>query len=123
MLDAYLAPGVTGDALESQLSSFYRRILKVEYSPVILYAQVAGPVQPARSPVATPCFLSHNTDDDVVDVRLGRSLRDSLRRIGMEVKWDEHEKGGPYLKHWIKEPEAVDNLIAFLESQMGAMRE
>jgi hypothetical protein len=57
------------------------------------------------------------------DVKLGRAMRDSLRSFGMEVKWDEHEQGNPTLKHWIKGPEGIDHLFAFLESRMGSPKE
>lgn len=71
------------------------------------------------TPTQTPCFLSHNTDDDVVDVKLGRSLRDNLRTLGMTVTWDEHKQDDEALKHWIHEPEGIDNLVKFLEKRMG----
>jgi lysophospholipase II len=63
----------------------------------------------------THVFISHCDDDDVVDISLGRSMRDTLRNLGMQVTYKEYSRGG----HWIKEPEGVDDIIAFLEVQTG----
>jgi lysophospholipase-2 len=92
-----------------------RRVFQIETGSW----ESVGP-QDFWSSTKAPCFLSHNTDDDIVDVKLGRVLRDELRFLGMKVTWDEHEHGDEELKHWIHEPEGIDNLIKFLERRMSA---
>jgi lysophospholipase II len=56
-------------------------------------------------------FLSHCNDDSVIDVRLGRELRDSLGSLGAVSEWQEYADGG----HWIKEPEAVNDFASFIQ--------
>ena len=58
-----------------------------------------------------PIFLSHCTDDNVVEPSLGRQLREFLDSIGMQVEWHEYPRGG----HWIKEPHAMDEFTDFLQ--------
>ena len=60
----------------------------------------------------TPALICHGVDDDIVDVKLGRTLRDVLVKMGLTVTWREDDDCG----HWIKEPEAVDGLVHFLSS-------
>lgn len=60
----------------------------------------------------TPIFLSHNDGDPVVDIHRGRCMRDTLCSIRMQVSWKEYRDD----THSIKEPEGVDDLIAFLEN-------
>lgn len=52
----------------------------------------------------TPIMLMHGTDDDTVDIELGRSAADCLRKIGGEVVWKEYEG----LDHWMSEDELGD---------------
>ncbi|KAK3078718.1 hypothetical protein LTS18_006801, partial [Coniosporium uncinatum] len=47
----------------------------------------------------TPVFLGHARDDDIVLIANGRTLRDSLKSLGMNVAWREYEDGG----HWLNE--------------------
>lgn len=54
--------------------------------------------------LATPIFLSHSTNDEIVPVENGRLLRDCLEELGMKVTWKEYSDGG----HWIYEPEDED---------------
>jgi lysophospholipase II len=56
-------------------------------------------------------FLSHCKDDSVIDIRLGRELRDSLGSLGAVSEWQEYADGG----HWIKDPEAVNDFASFLQ--------
>ncbi|OMP83192.1 Acyl-protein thioesterase 1 [Diplodia seriata] len=60
----------------------------------------------------TRVLLEHCRDDDVVPVRNGESLRDSLVGLGLDVEWHEYEDGG----HWVNEPQGIDDLVAFLKS-------
>ena len=61
---------------------------------------------------ATPIFLGHATDDDVVNVDLGRQTRDMLLKKGLKVTWWEQEAGGHWglLKTW-----GLNSIIAFLD--------
>ncbi|KAF4342826.1 acyl thioesterase 1 [Fusarium beomiforme] len=68
-------------------------------------------------PLLTPVFLGHGTDDAYVDVKLGREARDVLTQIGFTVLWKEYQ-GAEQEGHWIKEPEEVDDLVAFLLSHV-----
>lgn len=59
----------------------------------------------------TPIFLSHSKDDGVVDVTLGRGMRDILNGTGLyQVVWKVYETGG----HWIPAPEGFEDLVEFL---------
>ena len=61
--------------------------------------------------VHTPVFLSHTSDDNVVEIALGREMRDTLVKGGMQkVVWKEYETGG----HWIPAPEGFEDLADFL---------
>ncbi|KAK5130490.1 hypothetical protein LTR04_004978 [Oleoguttula sp. CCFEE 6159] len=50
----------------------------------------------SAGPLQTPVFLGHAMDDDVIDVALGRQLRDTIGAPGldMNVVWKEYAKGG-----------------------------
>jgi predicted esterase len=63
----------------------------------------------------TPVLLCHAQGDDVVNVRFGGELRDSLIAIGMKVRWQEYPDGG----HWVNEPRGVDDMVSFLKSVSG----
>lgn len=59
--------------------------------------------------IGTDVFLAHTTDDEVVDVELGRQARDVLRGVGYRrvVWWEEGEGGHPGMLNtkgldWVK---------------------
>ena len=58
-----------------------------------------------------PALLEHCKDDDLIDIALGRTIRDVLGGLGLDVSWKEYETGG----HWLKEPEGMEDLVAFLK--------
>jgi predicted esterase len=60
----------------------------------------------------TPVLLCHSQDDEVINVRFGTELKDSLVAMGMEVAWKEYPNGG----HWINEPLGIDDMVSFLEA-------
>ncbi|KAI9686897.1 MAG: hypothetical protein M1822_002650 [Bathelium mastoideum] len=64
--------------------------------------------------LATPVFLSHSRDDNVVPVQCGLAMSKALREIGMQVTWKEYQDGG----HWIQEPQGIDDLVDFMMSVM-----
>jgi len=61
----------------------------------------------------TPIFPSHSEDDEVVPVKHGMQLCNSLEKLGFKVTWKCYEKGS----HWINEPEGVDDLVGFLHDR------
>ncbi|EFJ13683.1 hypothetical protein SELMODRAFT_121880 [Selaginella moellendorffii] len=67
--------------------------------------------------LATPVFLGHGTDDNLIELDLGKQARDLLTRMGMSVSWKEYE-GADQDGHWIKEPEEVDDIVAFLSDAL-----
>jgi predicted esterase len=58
----------------------------------------------------THVFLCHSQDDDVIDVRYGRELCDTLEAMGMQVEWEEYPDGG----HWVNEPLGLEDIMSFL---------
>ncbi|KAK4171471.1 Alpha/Beta hydrolase protein [Triangularia setosa] len=74
--------------------------------------------KPSPSLLATPIFLGHGTDDAMVDVQLGREARDVLSKVGFQVEWKEYS-GAELEGHWIKVPEAVDDITTFLTRLTG----
>ncbi|TDZ14623.1 Acyl-protein thioesterase 1 [Colletotrichum orbiculare MAFF 240422] len=67
---------------------------------------------------ATPVFLGHAIDDDVVPVENGRRLRLALEKVLGPVTWREYESGG----HWVNEPEGVDDIVEWLRLNMHRTR-
>ena len=47
-----------------------------------------------QSFVDTPIFLFHASDDEMIDIDLGRQARDVLASLGVEVIWKEEKQGG-----------------------------
>jgi lysophospholipase II len=61
--------------------------------------------------IPTPIFLSHTADDGVIDIALGREMRETLVGLGMSrLVWKEYGTGG----HWIPEPEGFEDIVGFL---------
>ncbi len=102
-LGRYLGPG--GEEGEWKMDEFV-----VEMMAPLKIALDKG----SRVLADTPVFLGHGVDDGVVDVELGRQARDVLRGIGMDVRWKEYE-GAELEGHWLKVPEEVDDVLAFLQ--------
>ncbi|OQN98454.1 hypothetical protein B0A48_15724 [Cryoendolithus antarcticus] len=50
--------------------------------------------------VKTPVTLCHSEDDEVIDIRFGTELNDTLVASGMQVQWCVCPDG----RHWINEP-------------------
>ena len=68
----------------------------------------------AKSAFATPIFLSHSQDDEVVAINHGESLYQTLRDIGFDITWKTYQDGG----HWINEPQGIDDVVAFLHDKV-----
>ena len=48
---------------------------------------------PATSLRGLPVFAAHGTEDALLPIELGRSLRSELQRLGLEVEWHEYPMG------------------------------
>jgi predicted esterase len=66
------------------------------------------------SVLQTAVFLAHCKDDEVVPIRNGEKMCESLEKLGMAVTWKAYEDGG----HWVNEPQGVDDVVAFLQKIM-----
>lgn len=64
----------------------------------------------------TPVFLAHNTDDEVIDVELGREARDVLVGLGIKIVWREEEEGGHL---GMLRREGLDGVVDFLRVVVG----
>ncbi|KAA8894453.1 Alpha/Beta hydrolase protein [Sphaerosporella brunnea] len=74
------------------------------------------------SALATPVFFGHGTDDQWVDVKLGKQAYEILHRGGVDAKWMEY-KGAEQERHWLKEPEEFDDIVEFLRQHVVSDRE
>lgn len=63
----------------------------------------------------TLIFLGHNTDDEVIDVELGRQMRDVLKDKGMKIVWWEEKNGGHL---GMLKSTGLDSIAAFLRNVM-----
>jgi len=66
--------------------------------------ELGVPVVQGDAFLQTPVLLTHGTDDDTVDIGLGRRAADCLRKIGGNVIWKEYEG----LDHWMRGDELSD---------------
>jgi phospholipase/carboxylesterase len=59
------------------------------------YLPLAQATAAERSPanLATPIFMAHGFDDEIVTAGRGTSSRDALRALGYEVEWHEYPMG------------------------------
>ncbi|RYC55000.1 hypothetical protein CHU98_g11209, partial [Xylaria longipes] len=64
---------------------------------------------------STPIFLSHSVDDNVVPIKHGRELRNTLQSRRLQVEWGEYEDGG----HWVNEPQGIDDIARFMNKHMA----
>ncbi|KAI5795769.1 Alpha/Beta hydrolase protein [Geopyxis carbonaria] len=68
--------------------------------------------------VAVPVFLGHGDADEVVDYGQGRQVYELLSRcLGMSVTWRRYRDYG----HWYKQPDEIDDIIAFLGERCGLL--
>ena len=73
--------------------------------------------QVASLPVThTPIFLGHTSDDEVIDVQLGRNSRAVLEEMGFKVSWKDHQEGGHL---GFLETEGIDDIKTFLTNVLG----
>ncbi|KAK3616801.1 hypothetical protein LTR56_025704 [Elasticomyces elasticus] len=62
----------------------------------------------------TPVLLAHCENDETIDIRYGKELRDKLVKMGCNVEWHDYKEGG----HWVNEPEGVDDMVAFIQQRL-----
>ncbi|MCJ1436103.1 hypothetical protein MMC27_005481 [Xylographa pallens] len=62
----------------------------------------------------TPVFLGHGTADLTVDVALGEGAASTLESLGMDVRWVPYKD----FHHWYKEPDEIDDVVAFLQDKV-----
>jgi predicted esterase len=60
-------------------------------------------ITPQEDLPSIPVFLSHRSDDDVIEPELEQQLKEILKSLEMEVELHEYADRG----HWIKESEAM----------------
>ena len=61
--------------------------------------------------IGTPVFLGHASDDEVIDISLGKQIHQILIALGVNVEWKEYSKCG----HWLKEPDGFDDISLSLK--------
>lgn len=66
----------------------------------------------------TPVFMGHGLDDAYVDMGLGKEATDVLSSTGFNVEWKSY-CGAEQEGHWLKVPEQVDDIRAFLAGAMS----
>jgi lysophospholipase-2 len=88
----------------NKLTEFYGLTLRVE-------GYEAVNEESRRNAISTSVFMMHSADDDVVDVTLGRQMKDFMEAMGFKVEWREHADGG----HWVNESQGMFDLVAFLK--------
>lgn len=64
--------------------------------------------------LSTPVFLGHGTADDRVHVSLGKEAASTLGCLGNVVTCIAYHD----FYHWFKEPDEIDDIIAFLQEKM-----
>ncbi|ERF74381.1 hypothetical protein EPUS_02068 [Endocarpon pusillum Z07020] len=99
--DSLNSPGASPDEVEAR--SFIAKIMDSK-------AASAGLLS------STPVFLGHGVDDAYVDISLGRKVKEALKSIGFTPEWREYA-GAEQEGHWIKEPEELADIAAFLITQ------
>ncbi|CAH0024507.1 unnamed protein product [Clonostachys rhizophaga] len=68
----------------------------------------------SRNALATPVFLGHGMVDEKIVPDLGENACDTLREIGFKVLWRTYQDLG----HWYKIPEEIDDILAFMRTEM-----
>ncbi|EED14352.1 acyl-protein thioesterase 1,2, putative [Talaromyces stipitatus ATCC 10500] len=64
----------------------------------------------------TPIFLGHGLADPKVSVRLGEKMAEILsKKIKIDVTWKAYEGFG----HWYKVPDEIDDILEFLQQNLG----
>ena len=97
-----IANGAQPENSQKGLTAFYREDVGIEG------VEAAG----ASSALNTPALLCHGIDDGTIDISLGLQVKATVESLGMNPAWREYDDCG----HWFKEPEGMDDIMAFLEN-------
>ena len=84
------------------LDNFFRRELGLKGSVSTEQSSMLG----------TPILLGHTTDDEVIDIELGRQASEVLQNLGMRVTWKEFPDGGHL---GMLKTEGLDSIVTFLD--------
>ena len=66
---------------------------------------------------SVPVFLSHGDGDGTEDLGHGMRMVEALKQLEGDVKWTQFDNS---VIHWIKQPEAVDEFVGFLQHTLAA---
>jgi phospholipase/carboxylesterase len=61
---------------------------------------------PAEKLKGLPVFAAHGTRDTLLPIQLGRTVRDELQRLGLDVTWREYDMGHMVVPHEIADAQA-----------------
>ncbi|KAI9655666.1 MAG: hypothetical protein M1831_004818 [Alyxoria varia] len=87
-----------------------RQVLNSEISLSEFYSTRLGTGPATMTTTQTPVYVSHNIDDNTVEIEHGRAAGETLRNFGMRVTQHEYDDGD----HWIQEPKGYSDLAGFL---------
>ena len=88
----------TVSASEAAVEKAYRRAVRA------LCTELEVPEVRKDAIWQVPVFITHGSEDDTVDIKLGKLAAECLRRIGGQVVWKEYEG----LEHWMRGSELSD---------------
>lgn len=115
-IEGELVPCASSQSKSSYIGEKVRALLSVPKQNTLGEEQTLGPSTSTTDTLATPVFLSHSQNDEIVPIQNGRLLKDCLKSLGMEVIGKEYDDGG----HWIYEPEdesvrnGIDDIEEFI---------
>ena len=84
---------------------FIRELLAVDINDISL----------TNTSLSTPVFVGHGEVDEKVKYILGQDISRTLKLLGMNVTWKLYPGQG----HWYKIPEEIDDIILFLQNDVG----
>ncbi|KAI1502924.1 acyl-protein thioesterase [Biscogniauxia marginata] len=69
----------------------------------------------AKTSIYTPVFLGHGDSDETTRSYYGEAAFRTLALIGYEVTWKRYKNQG----HWYKIPDAIDDMVKFIQNEVG----
>jgi len=95
----------------------------VEQSPILkvvefireLLAMEIDDISLTNTSLSTPVFVGHGEADEKVKYILGQDINRTLKLLGMNVTWKLYPGQG----HWYKIPEEIDDILSFLQTDVG----
>ena len=73
------------------------------------------PLNRDRTCLHTPIFLAHGELDQKIIPKVGQEAANTLKSIGLDVIW----KTYPNLDHWYEIPDEINDIIYFLQVNLG----